>query len=172
MYLVSVLVCWQCEYITFPLPFRLNEAIIDPFRRIPPTTFVHTSWASFAWATACNMSSPQRDFTCFHMFPVDCASFLSRNWHIIVLQPRVHLNWCARHPSCSMIWGLGSKNAYTGETHSFISRTIVWLMYGFHWRPLCIPNSSSAVLISGLPFPRLVAFVFALVTVNCDSILR
>jgi hypothetical protein len=105
---MCMLMVWV-SYFSFPL--HMKDAMIDPFFRIPPMIFVHTSFTSLALSAALSISSPQQDLECLHMFPVDWASFLSKCW-IVALHPFAwHLNSCACQIPTSVMRGVGSKNA-------------------------------------------------------------
>jgi len=124
-HLVSLRVCCRCEYVTFLFPLCWNAAVIDPFHRYLLVIVLQTSLASLALSAMASASAPQHILTCFRMFPVERASFVSRNWHMVTLQLRtLHLNPCACWPLITEICGLGSKKAYTGEDHSFICCSI------------------------------------------------
>jgi hypothetical protein len=56
---------------------------------------------------------------------VECASALSRKRRTVALQLFAwHLNSCARRPLITTTFGVGSKKAYIGEFHCFVSRSI------------------------------------------------
>jgi len=52
--------------------------VIDPFHRKVWTILVRTSEASFALLAVFKISFPQHVLTCFRIFEVECASFVSR----------------------------------------------------------------------------------------------
>jgi hypothetical protein len=123
-----------------------------PFRRISLTIFVRTSSTFLAVSATAIMSVPQHAFTCFHIFPVEYAYFLSRNRRIVALHPRpLHLNSWARRPFNSMIFGVGWKNAYTGERHSLCKRSIrpVNTIFSYAGLQLNSLSSSSGVSSTG-----------------------
>ena len=78
---ISVCMCWWWLYVIFPFSFHLKMAKIELFCRMLGMIFVWTLLTSLAWSVVLRISLPQQVFTCFCIFPVDCASFVSRYCH-------------------------------------------------------------------------------------------
>jgi hypothetical protein len=107
-YLVSALVCCLFEYVTFPFPFRSNDAVILPVSKMDLTTLSLATCTSRALSAALIASLPQQLFACLRKFPDEFASPLSKNRRHLYLQdlPTHEKTW-QRRPSTYSISGVG-----------------------------------------------------------------